>query len=136
MLQRAGIGLSREMAPDVALREVPLSFETDGQFGNPHLPYVLKKPQNVAAVRIRYSFPIPEAQAAGLVVHWKSPGEKEFARAELGLVPQIFILGPVPPGEQTVIAYVDRCIDEFRVEAVDNRYPFSIYEIVLLVKEP
>jgi hypothetical protein len=128
MLQRAGIGPYRSMATDVSLREVPAAFD-------PHLPSALKEPQNVAAVRIRYSFADLEGRAAGLVVSWKAPGETEFRRAELGLVPSVFILGPAAPEEQTVLAYVNHTVDQLRIDPADSRAGFSIYEIVLLVKD-
>jgi hypothetical protein len=117
MLQRAGIGPYRDMAPDVPFHES-------------HPAVLLEEPQNVLAVRVRYA--VAEPPLPGLQVFWKKAGEQEFIRAEVSPVPPIF--GLPPPEEQTAIAYVNERIDQLRFMGDDGR-PVSVQEIVLLVKD-
>jgi hypothetical protein len=129
MLERAGIGPCRDLAADVPLREKPLAFDVA------RLPDVLTEPEDVVAVRIRYSVASPESQAGGPMVHWQAPGETTLVQAEVAPVPSIFILGPGPFAERTALAYVDHHIARLQIETADPADPITIHEIVLLVKD-
>jgi hypothetical protein len=129
MLQRAGIGPCCDMAPDLALREKPLAFDPS------HLPDVPTEPEDVVAVRIRYSAANPESQPVSLVVRWQAPGDPTLVQAEVVSVPTIFILGPGPFAERTVLAYLDHRIDRLQIEAGDPSIPIAVRGIVLLVKD-
>jgi hypothetical protein len=131
MLQRAGVGPYRDMAPDVTFHEMLVTLRPE-EFNGAHAPVLLEEPQRVLAIRVRYTFADHVTRTPGLKVFWKKPGGDESVRAEVSSVPPIF--GLPAPQEQTAIAYVNERIDQLRVLAYDAR-PVLVQEIVLFVKD-
>ncbi len=120
MLQRAGIGQYRDMAADVPFHEVSIQGVNQ--------TYILAQPENVLAVRTRYTSASP--QSVKVIV--REPGTEEWTPAEVHAVPPLFGVPEVQ--EQIALAYVNRRIDRLRIE-VDGSTPIAIDEIVLLVKD-
>ncbi len=124
MLQRAGIGPYRDMAPDVRLREIRLNA--------PVLPLRIDLWEKVVAARIRYACAADPTRTPGIKVFWKKPDNLEFHRAEVGIVPPVF--GLPPPRDQAAVAHINEWIEQLRVESDDGR-AITVYEIVLFVED-
>jgi hypothetical protein len=143
MMRRAGIGPFRSLQEDSAIREVrfpvvPTATNQmtwkdgvgEGHGEDPYLVFVLKEPQFVQGIRIKYAYD-KTASPATFQVFWRRSDRNDFVEEERNSTLEL----TTEPGEKTLTIQVADTIDQFRIDPDTKPCVFRLTEIVLLVPE-